>query len=74
MLAKCGEKLFKFFGEKDFGSKPQSRFDELYDHLNQFDLITDFFPYEHYDPKYQLFFNLESIGFVLEKCIGETAI
>ncbi len=66
MLAKCGEKLFKFFGEKDFGSKPQSRFDELYDHLNQFDLIADFFPYEHYDPKYQLFFNLESIGFVLE--------
>ncbi len=66
MLAKCGEKIFKFFGEKDFGFKEPSKFDKLYDQLSQFYIISDLFPYEHYDPKHQLFFNMDSVGFVLE--------
>jgi len=66
MLATIGEKISKLFGEKDFGSKQPSRFDEVFDQLSDFHRITDFFPYEHYDPKYQLFFNMEGVGFVLE--------
>lgn len=66
MLNALGNKIFKFFGEKDFGFKERTRFDETFDEFKNFHRILDLFPYEHYDPKHQLFFNMDSIGFVLE--------
>jgi conjugal transfer ATP-binding protein TraC len=66
MLNALGNKIFKFFGEKDFGFKEQTRFDETFAEFKNFHRILDLFPYEHYDPKHQLFFNMDSVGFVLE--------
>lgn len=66
MLNALGNKIFKFFGEKDFGFKERTRFDETFAEFKNFHRILDLFPYEHYDPKHQLFFNMDSIGFVLE--------
>lgn len=66
MLATIGDKMFKFFGEKDFGFNQPSKFEQLYKQLSDFHKISDFFPYEYYDPKDQLFFNMGSVGFVLE--------
>jgi conjugal transfer ATP-binding protein TraC len=66
MLEAFGNKIFKFFGEKDFGFKERTHFDETFAEFKNFHRILDLFPYEHYDPKHQLFFNMESVGFVLE--------
>ena len=38
----------------------------IYQSCNQSYKIADLFTYQHYSPKYKLFFNKESVGFVLE--------
>lgn len=43
MLAIIGEKISKLFGEKDFGSKQPSKFEEVFDKLSDFHRIADFF-------------------------------
>jgi conjugal transfer ATP-binding protein TraC len=65
MLKKLGAKLFDLLGEKNYGTKP-SYFEEVHQKLSQFYRIADLFPYEYYNDKFQLFFNNDSIGFVLE--------
>lgn len=65
MFSKLGEKLFNLLGERNYGTKP-SYFEEFYQQLTKFYRIADLFPYEHYNDKFQLFFNVDSIGFVLE--------
>jgi len=65
MLTKLGEKLFDCLGEKNYGIK-QSYFEELFRELTKFYRIADLFPYEHYNDQFKLFFNNDSIGFVLE--------
>ena len=65
MFSKLGEKLVNLLGERKYGTKP-SYFEEFYQQLTKFYRIADLFPYEHYNDKFQLFFNVDSIGFVLE--------
>ena len=66
MLATLGEKIFGFLGEKNQSSPSKSHLEALYKKLSEFYNISELFPYESYDEKYQLFFNMESVGFVLE--------
>ncbi len=65
MLASLGEKILGFLGEKNQPAAA-SDLEGLYKKLNDFHTINELFPYESYDDKYQLFFNMGSMGFVLE--------
>lgn len=66
MLAKLGEKLLNMFGEKPFDGCQSHYLEEMAEFLAKYPKITDLLPYETYDEKYRLFFNKDSIGFVLE--------
>lgn len=66
MLAKLGEKLLNMFGEKPFDGCQSHYLDEMAQFLAKYPKITDLLPYETYDDKHRLFFNKDSIGFVLE--------
>ncbi len=66
MLAIFGEKLSRFFGEDTFGLPSSSYFEETLKAYEKQPMMSDLFPYESYDPKTQLFYNRDSIGFVLE--------
>lgn len=66
MIEKLGEKILQMLGEKDLCFKSDSHLEDFYEKLSQFHKISEIFPYESYDDKYQLFFNDSSVGFVLE--------
>jgi conjugal transfer ATP-binding protein TraC len=66
MLASFGEKILGFLGEKNQGAQLKPHLETLYKKLRDFYKINELFPYESYDDKYQLFFNMDSVGFVLE--------
>ncbi len=64
-LAQLGEAIVHRVGDRAFESPP-SYTQDFYQKLAQFYPLRDLFPYESYDPKTELFFNEDSIGFVLE--------
>lgn len=66
MLSKIGEKLLDFLGEKQFDNCRSHYLSEISDFLAKYPKIADLFPYETFDEKYRLFFNSDSVGFVLE--------
>lgn len=66
MLAALGEKIMGFLGEKNQNFQSKSHLEKLYKKLSDFYKINELFPYESYDEKHQLFFNMDSVGFVLE--------
>jgi conjugal transfer ATP-binding protein TraC len=69
MLAKLGKKLFSH-GDNQArdGEKParSSQFTQAFKDIASFYKICDLFPYDAYDPKTKIFYNQESIGFVIE--------
>ena len=65
MFSKLGAKIGKVLGARDDDTKP-CYFAEVYEQASNFYRIADLFPYEHYNEQFQLFFNLDSCGFVLE--------
>ncbi len=65
MFEKLGEKLFAALGENTY--KTSSYYlEEIAQHLSKYPKISELLPYESYDEKYRLFFNKNSVGFVLE--------
>lgn len=65
MFSKFGEKIGDFLGDRTYGTT-LSYFEEIYQQITQFYKISNLFPYESYNDKFQLFFNKGSLGFVLE--------
>ncbi len=53
-------------GEKQFDSCRSHYLEEISKFLEKYPRITDLFPYETFDEKHRLFFNGDSVGFVLE--------
>ncbi len=66
MLSKIGEKVLDFLGEKQFDNCRSHYLSEISDFFTKYPKIADLFPYETFDEKYRLFFNSDSVGFVLE--------
>lgn len=74
MLSDFGKKILSYFGEKDLGvqgggakgSRVSSYYNEAIHGLSQFHNLSEFLPYESFDEKTQLFFNQDSLGFVIE--------
>lgn len=66
MLTKLGEKLLNAFGEKPFDGCQSHYLEEMSQFLAKYPKITELFPYETFDEKHRLFFNADSVGFVLE--------
>ena len=70
MLAKLGKKLFSRLGEDsaEHGHNPsdQSQFEKAMAQMAAFSKISDLLPYDAYDSSTKLFYNRESVGFVIE--------
>ena len=68
MLARFGKKLFKKFGEDQprDESHGKSQYVQAFKDIAAFYKICDLFPYDAFDPKTKIFYNQESIGFVIE--------
>ncbi len=66
MLSDFGKKILSFFGEQDQSPGVSSYYNEALKGLSQFYNLSKFLPYESYDETTQLFFNQDSIGFVIE--------
>ncbi len=66
MFSKWGEKLLGGLGEKQDRYKSSYYLEEMAEIFKDYQKISDLFPYESFDEKHQLFFNADSVGFVLE--------
>ena len=70
MLAKLGKKLFSRLGEDKardgHNTEHQSQFQKAYAQMASFYKICDLLPYDAYYSKTKLFYNQESVGFVIE--------
>ncbi len=70
MLAKLGQKLLAKLGENSNRSgrntEHDSQFQQAYSEMAKFYKICDLLPYDAYDCKTKLFYNQESVGFVVE--------
>jgi conjugal transfer ATP-binding protein TraC len=66
MLSDIGRKILSFFGEQEQGPVASSYYNEALKGLSQFHKVSEFLPYESYDETTQLFFNQDSLGFVIE--------
>ncbi len=70
MLVKLGKKLFSQLGEdsEEHGHNPsdQSQFEKAMAQMAAFSKISDLLPYDAYDSSTKLFYNRESVGFVIE--------
>ena len=67
MLSDFGKKILSFFGDSEQSSGGSSSYyNEALKGLSQFYNLSAFLPYESYDETTQLFFNQDSLGFVIE--------
>ena len=68
MLATFGKKLFGKFGEVQSRdeSHGKSQYVQAFKDIAAFYKICDLFPYDAYDPKTKIFYNQQSLGFVIE--------
>ncbi len=66
MLSDFGKKILSFFGDPEQSSGGSSYYNEALKGLSQFYNLSEFLPYESYDETTQLFFNQDSLGFVIE--------
>ena len=66
MLENLSEKFLKLLGEKSEQYKSSYYLEELAEIFKDYQKICELFPYESFDEKHQLFFNKDSVGFVLE--------
>jgi conjugal transfer ATP-binding protein TraC len=66
MLSDFGKKILSFFGDPEQSSSGGSYYNEALKGLSQFYTLSAFLPYESYDETKQLFFNQDSLGFVIE--------
>ena len=79
MLAKLGKKLFSGSGKSQSCEEQKpvhgSQFIQAFKDMANFYKICDLFPYDAYDPKTKIFYNQESLGFVIETAplIGASA-
>ncbi len=66
MLSDFGKKILSFFGDQEQSHGGSSYYNEALKGLSQFYNLSAFLPYESYDETTQLFFNQDSLGFVIE--------
>lgn len=65
MLAKLSSKLFKGL-DRQGENNHHSQFRDIWSQMSAFSKFCDLLPYDAYDPKTGLFYNQESVGFVIE--------
>ena len=66
MLSDFGKKILSFFGDQEQSPGGSSYYNEALKGLSQFYNLSAFLPYESYDETTQIFFNQDSLGFVIE--------
>ncbi len=66
MFNQWGEKIWGLLGEKQEGSKSSYYLEEMAAIFKNYHKISELFPYQSFDESSQLFFNEDSVGFVLE--------
>lgn len=66
MLAKLGKKIAGILGDTHTIQKTHSYFQEAFQKMSEFYKISDLFPYESYDIENHIFYNADSLGFVIE--------
>jgi conjugal transfer ATP-binding protein TraC len=66
MLARLGKKITNFFGEEKGALHDSSHFNKALGDMAKFYKICDLLPYDSFDEKTQIFYNTNSLGFVIE--------
>lgn len=66
MLAYLGQKIAEIFGDQYSNQKTHTYFNEAFKQMSYFYKLSDFFPYESFDEDVNIFYNRESLGFVIE--------
>lgn len=66
MLSKLGKKIAGILGDNPHSHKTHSYFNEAFQKMSAFYKVSDLFPYESFDAENHIFYNGDSLGFVIE--------
>lgn len=66
MLAQLGKKIASVLGDPYSRQKTHTYFHEAFQKMSDFYKFSDLFPYESFDTETNIFYNLDSVGFIVE--------
>lgn len=66
MLSKLGQKIAGVLGDKYVHQKTHSYFNDAYKQMCSFYKLSDLFPYQSFQVETNIFYSIDSLGFVIE--------